>query len=183
MVLRAVSGQHVGAGPGELRVKGDAVFAEYWNRPEATMAAFDRHGYFKTGPRWSVFLNRIVLTQIYAGDVVQQVGEPPYWKIMGRESVDIIKSKGYKISALDVERALSTHPALDDVAVVGLPHATQGEAVVAFVVCGGEAPALAEVQAYLSSRLPPYSIPSDMVVLDALPRNVMGKVNKKQLKE
>lgn len=114
---------------------------------------------------------------------MQQVGQPPYWQIMGRASVDIIKSKGYKISALDVERAMSTHPAIKDVAVVGLPHPTQGEAVAAFVVDAGEAPALAEVQEYLSSRLPPYSIPSEMVLLPELPRNAMGKVNKKQLKQ
>lgn len=114
---------------------------------------------------------------------MQQVGQPPYWQIMGRESVDIIKSKGYKISALDVERALSTHPAVKDVAVVGLPHATQGEAVVAFVVQQGEPPLLSEVQEFLASRLPPYSIPSEMVLLKELPRNVMGKVNKKQLQQ
>lgn len=126
-----------------------------------------------------IYSSLVLLT----GDVVQQVGEPPSWQIMGRESVDIIKSKGYKISALDVERALSTHPAVKEVAVVGMPHLTQGEAVVAFVVAANDqVPVLAEVQEYLSSLLPPYSIPSELLLLTELPRNAMGKINKKQLK-
>jgi len=72
-------------GPGELLVKGDILFKEYWHRPEATAEAFDQDGWFKTG------------------DTAATQGEPPYWKILGRSSVDIIKSGGYKISALEIE--------------------------------------------------------------------------------
>lgn len=130
------------------------------------MEAFDREGYFRTG------------------DVVQQVGEPPYWRIVGRASVDIIKCKGYKISALDVERALSSHPHVKDVGVVGVPDDMQGERVVAYVVCGdGVHVTLEDVHEFLHSRLPPYSIPTKLEVVDALPYTMTGKMDKKQLKQ
>ncbi len=104
-------------GPGELLVKGDILFKEYWRRPEATAEAFDQEGWFKTG------------------DTAGSQGDPPYWQILGRSSVDIIKSGGYKISALEIENALLTHPAVNECAVVGIEDEVQGQIVAAVVAC------------------------------------------------
>ena len=104
-------------GPGELLVKGDNLFKEYWNRPDATAEAFTRDGWFKTG------------------DTAASQGNPPYWKILGRTSVDIIKSSGYKISALEIENALLANPAISECAVVGIEDETQGQIIAAIVTC------------------------------------------------
>ena len=104
-------------GPGELLVKGENLFKEYWNRPDATAEAFDADGWFKTG------------------DTAASEGSPPYWRILGRTSVDIIKSGGYKISALEIENALLGHPAVNECAVVGLEDETQGQVIAAILTC------------------------------------------------
>ncbi|XP_056382019.1 malonate--CoA ligase ACSF3, mitochondrial isoform X2 [Hyla sarda] len=98
---------------GELQVKGPAVFKEYWNKPQETKEAFTPDGWFRTGD-----------TAVYKDNC--------YW-ILGRTSVDIIKSGGYKISALEVERHLLAHPSITDVAVIGAPDATWGQRVSAIV--------------------------------------------------
>ncbi|XP_066493755.1 malonate--CoA ligase ACSF3, mitochondrial isoform X2 [Tiliqua scincoides] len=98
---------------GELFVKGPTVFREYWNRPKETAEAFTPDGWFKTGD-----------TAVYK--------EGTYW-IRGRTSVDIIKSGGYKISALEVERHLLAHPSIADVAVIGAPDMTWGQKISAVV--------------------------------------------------
>ena len=102
-------------------MKGDMLFKEYWRRPEATAEAFDQEGWFKTG------------------DTAGSQGDPPYWKILGRSSVDIIKSGGYKISALEIENALLTHPAVNECAVVGIEDEVQGQIVAAVVACHSDA--------------------------------------------
>ncbi|XP_028442447.1 acyl-CoA synthetase family member 3, mitochondrial isoform X1 [Perca flavescens] len=98
---------------GELLVRGPSVFQEYWNKPQETRESFSDDGWFKTGD-----------TAVYKDGV--------YW-IKGRSSVDIIKSGGYKISALEVERHLLAHPEIIDVAVIGAPDATWGQKVTAVV--------------------------------------------------
>ncbi|XP_023337014.1 acyl-CoA synthetase family member 3, mitochondrial [Eurytemora carolleeae] len=100
--------------PGELLIRGPNVFQEYLNKPEATKKEFTESGWFKTGDTCKV--------------------ENGVFRILGRTSVDIIKSGGYKISALDIERILLTHPRIQDVAVVGVPDPTWGEKVGAVVV-------------------------------------------------
>lgn len=149
--------------PGELLVRGPNVFKEYWCRPHATMDEFTHDGWFKTGD-----------TAVY---------KDGSYKILGRTSVDIIKSGGFKISALDVEKQLLTHPNISDVAVVGVPDLTWGQKVAAVIVWQGEEEldpmALRE---WGKERMPHYKVPSEVVqVKDSLPRNNMGKVNKKQL--
>ncbi len=99
---------------GELRVKGPAVFKEYWKKPKATSETFDEEGWFKTG------------------DVATVLNG--YYKILGRASVDIIKSGGYKISALDIERELLEHPDISECAVVGVEDEEWGQKIVAIVV-------------------------------------------------
>jgi len=147
--------------PGELRVSGPTLFREYHGRPEET-ARTSVDGWFLTG------------------DVA--VRERGAFRILGRASVDILKSGGYKLSALEIEDALRLHPAVRDVAVVGLPDEEWGERVAAAVVAEGEAPSLAALRDWARNHLAPYKIPTRLLVVPDLPRNAMGKVTKAAVK-
>ena len=118
--VRIVDGEGlplVDGAQGEIEVRGPQVFREYWGRPGETAAAF-RDGWFRTGDEG-------------------RVGEGGYYRILGRRGVDIVKTGGYKVSALEVEEAYRTHPALRDVAVVGVPHPEWGGAAPRGVGPGG----------------------------------------------
>lgn len=144
--------------PGEIQVRGPGVFGEYWNRPKVTAESFDE-GWFRTGD--------------------MAVRENGYYRIMGRLSVDIIKSGGYKLSALEIEATLLEHPAIRECAVLGLPDDTWGEAVTAVVVLHPHATLeLAALRDWCKSRLSVYKIPHRLRLVDELPRNAMGKVTK-----
>ncbi|KAK4307084.1 hypothetical protein Pmani_021138 [Petrolisthes manimaculis] len=149
--------------PGELLVRGANVFQEYWKKSLATQKEFTHDGWFRTGD-----------TALYS--------EGSY-RILGRTSVDIIKSGGFKISALEVERGLLAHPDIMDVAVVGVPDLTWGQKVAAVVVwCGEGELDTVELRTWGKERMPHYQVPSLVVACPSdLPRNNMGKVNKKQL--
>lgn len=147
---------------GELLVRGPSVFSEYWDKPYETKESFTHDGWFKTGD-----------TAVYKDGV--------YW-IMGRSSVDIIKSGGYKISALEVERHLLAHPDIIDVAVIGAPDATWGQKVTAVVqLKQGACMTLTELKTWAREHMAPYTIPTGLVLVEEMPRNQMGKVNKKDL--
>ncbi len=147
--------------PGEIEVRGATVFLEYWRRPEATAAAF-RDGWFRTG------------------DVA--VVDDGAYRILGRSSVDIIKTGGYKVSALEVEEVLRTHPAIAECAVVGVEDPEWGERICAAVERRGEADlTLAALQAWAKERLAPYKIPRGLRSVPALPRNALGKVTKREV--
>ncbi|HYT05755.1 MAG TPA: acyl-CoA synthetase [Gemmatimonadales bacterium] len=147
--------------PGELEVRGSAVFLEYWRRPDATAAAF-RNGWFRTG------------------DVA--VLENGSYRILGRSSVDIIKTGGYKVSALEIEEVLRTHPAVAECAVVGVEDAEWGERVSAAVeLAPGSELTLLELQGWAKERLAPYKVPRALSVVRALPRNALGKVLKREV--
>lgn len=148
--------------PGEIQVKGDSVFSEYWNKPEPTAESFTPDGWFKTG------------------DIAQLDPEKGY-RILGRNSVDIIKSGGYKISALEIEEVLRRHPKVDDCAVVGVPNEEWGEIVAAGLVADPEQLDVDALKAWLKDYLPGYRIPRLYLILKALPRNAMGKVTKKEV--
>ncbi|MEZ6124343.1 MAG: acyl-CoA synthetase [Planctomycetaceae bacterium] len=149
--------------PGEIQVRGETVFREYWNRPEATAASF-QDGWFCTG------------------DIA--VLEDGYYRIMGRSSVDIIKSGGYKLSALEIEASLLDHPSIAACAVVGMPDDTWGEAVSAAIVLKpGNALTLEELRTWCKDRISPYRIPRALRTVDDLPRNAMGKVTKPAVTE
>jgi malonyl-CoA/methylmalonyl-CoA synthetase len=158
------SGAGVPAGtPGEIEVRGESVFREYWARPEATRESF-RDGWFRTG------------------DVA--VIEAGYWRILGRQSVDIIKSGGYKVSALEIEDVLRQHPEIRDCAVVGIPDDEWGERVAAAIVPGsGDGPTLEILREWAAARLAKYKLPTRMRLVDDLPRNAMGKIVKARVKE
>ena len=148
---------------GEIRIKGDNVFLEYWGNEEATQSSF-RDGWFCTG------------------DVA--VIEDGYFRIMGRSSVDIIKSGGYKLSALEIEGVLLTHESVEEVAVIGVEDETWGEAVTAFVVVkDGTELSYNSLKIWCGDRMSSYKIPKKLVVVDTLPRNAMGKVTKPKLSQ
>jgi len=105
-------------------------------------------------------------------------------RLLGRTSVDVLKSGGYKISALEIEAALREHPAVADVAVIGVPDptGTWGDIVTACVVPRpGAAPSLEELKAFARDRLAVYKVPRALRLCAELPRNAMGKVQKKRL--
>jgi malonyl-CoA/methylmalonyl-CoA synthetase len=145
--------------PGEIQVRGPNVFTEYWGKPAATAESFEAGGWYRTGD--------------------MAVLETGYYRIMGRLSVDIIKSGGYKLSALEIEAALLEHPDIAECAVLGLPDDTWGEAVSAAVVTkNGAALTLPALREWCKSRLSVYKVPQRLVVVKELPRNAMGKVTK-----
>ncbi|XP_015456134.1 acyl-CoA synthetase family member 3, mitochondrial isoform X3 [Pteropus alecto] len=147
---------------GELLVRGPSVFREYWDKPEETKKAFTSDGWFKTG------------------DTVM-FKDGSYW-IRGRMSVDIIKSGGYKISALEVERLLLGHPSIKDVAVIGVPDMTWGQRVTAVVkLQEGHSLSHKELKEWARGVLAPYAVPSELLLVEEIPRNQMGKINKKDL--
>ncbi len=172
---------------GEIQIRGPMVMREYWNRPEETRASFS-DGWFRTGDEGSV--------------------EDGYYRILGRRSVDILKSGGFKISAVEIEETLRGHELVGDCAVVGLPDPEWGELVAAAVQLaspvnpsaplnppsdaiepttaavtesGGPSDAVAlevGLQRWLRERLSSYKVPRRWLILRDLPRNSMGKVIK-----
>ena len=103
---------------------------------------------------------------------------------MGRSSVDIIKSGGYKLSALEIENTLLAHPQIAEVAVVGIADRTWGEAVAAVVALKGDDDMTLEedLRGWCDGKLSSYKVPKQLRVVGALPRNAMGKVVKPSLK-
>jgi malonyl-CoA/methylmalonyl-CoA synthetase len=153
---------------GELWVGGPSVFMGYWKRDEANRAAFVH----EEGERW-----------FRTGDTIA-IDDDGYVKILGRTSVDILKSGGYKLSALEIEEALREHEAVAEVAVVGLPDETWGDRVIACVVArAGREGECADgaLRAFAKARLAPYKVPKEFVVVGELPRNAVGKVVKPEL--
>ena len=144
--------------PGEIEVRGPSVFKEYWGKPDATRDAF-RDGWFRTGDT--------------------AVVENGVYRILGRTNIDILKTGGHKVSALEIEEALRKHPAVAECAVVGVPDPEWGERVAAAVVLNdGGALDLSSLRVWAKECLAAYKLPSRLLVLDALPRNAMGKVMK-----
>lgn len=148
---------------GEIQVKGANVFQEYWLKPEATENTFTEDGWFKTG------------------DVA--VLNDGYYKILGRSSIDIIKSGGYKISALEIEEVLRTHPDINDCSVVGIDNEEWGELVVAALISDDKNLDTNALNKWIREKMPSYKVPRKYKLVDELPRNAMGKVTKNDLKK
>jgi fatty acid CoA ligase FadD36 len=147
---------HDGETIGELQIRGTTMFDEYLNRADATAASFDGD-WFKTGD----------------AAVIDDGG---FHRIVGRQSIDIIKTGGFKVGAGEVEAALLTHPAVAEAAVVGVADPDLGQRIVAFVVCSDvdESTLINHVAALLSV----HKRPREVRVVEVLPRNAMGKVQK-----
>lgn len=151
---------HDGESIGGLQVRGPMLFDGYLNRPDATAECWTEDGWFKTGD-------------------VAAIDEGGFHRIVGRESTDLIKSGGYRIGAGEVETSLLGHPTVREVAVVGLPDADLGQRLVAYVVGEGVDPDA--LIAHVAGELSAHKRPREVRVVDSLPRNAMGKVQKKLL--
>ncbi|WP_445528615.1 acyl-CoA synthetase [Streptomyces cyslabdanicus] len=149
---------------GEIQVRGPNLFTEYLNRPDATAAAFTADGFFRTG-------------DMAVRDPDGQV------RIVGRKATDLIKSGGYKIGAGEIENALLEHPGVREAAVTGEPDADLGERIVAWIVPADpqSPPGAEELSDHVARRLAPHKRPRVVRLLDALPRNDMGKIMKRAL--
>ncbi|XP_039809708.1 malonate--CoA ligase-like isoform X2 [Panicum virgatum] len=152
-------GTETTTGVGELCIRSPSLFKEYWKRPEVTSESFIDGGFFKTGT-----------------------------------NADIMKVGGYKLSALEIEAVLLEHDAVLECAVLGLPDEAYGEVVCAIIVPKEDAKKMAEqdskpaltletLTSWSKDKLAPYKIPTRLYLWDSLPRNAMGKVNKKELKK
>ncbi len=145
---------------GELQVRGPTVMAGYLNCADADPEVFGEKGWFRTGD-------------------VACIDESGFHRIVGRQSTDLIKSGGYRIGAGEVEAALLAHPGVQEAAVVGAPDDDLGQVVVAYVVAEGvDGTALCD---FVARTLSVHKRPRRVVLVDGLPRNAMGKVQKTRL--
>ncbi|OBJ67801.1 acyl-CoA synthetase [Mycobacterium sp. 1274756.6] len=152
---------HDGETIGRLQVRGPMVFDGYLNRPEATAEALDADGWYRTGD-------------------VAVIDADGMHRIVGRESVDLIKTGGFRVGAGEIETALLGHPGVREVAVVGLPDPDLGQRIVAFVVGSAELDT-AQLSDFVAGELSVHKRPREVRMVTELPRNAMGKVLKKEL--
>ncbi|WP_397474571.1 malonyl-CoA synthase [Pusillimonas sp.] len=154
--------------PGHVQVRGPNVFSGYWRMPEKTREEFTADGWFRTG------------------DVGALGGEDmpaDYLSIVGR-SKDLIISGGYNVYPKEIELIIDEAPGVQESAVIGVPHADFGEAVMAVIVPrAGSTPDLQALQASLKTSLANFKVPKKIVLVDELPRNTMGKVQKNALRQ
>jgi malonyl-CoA/methylmalonyl-CoA synthetase len=147
-----------------IEVRGPNVFQGYWRMPEKTKAEFRGDGYFITGD-------------------LGTMGPDGYLRIVGRGK-DLIITGGLNVYPREIESLLDDLPGVEESAVVGLPHEDFGEAVTAFLVLkNGARVSEADVLASLRDRLARFKLPKRVIVLDQLPRNTMGKVQKSALRQ
>ncbi len=150
---------HDGESIGQLQVRGATLFDGYLNRPDATAEVLDADGWYRTGD-------------------VAVIDADGMHRIVGRESVDLIKTGGFRVGAGEIETALMGHPGVREVAVVGVADEDLGQRIVAFVVGDADPDALID---YVAQELSVHKRPREVRFVDSLPRNAMGKVLKKEL--
>jgi acyl-CoA synthetase (AMP-forming)/AMP-acid ligase II len=162
-VVDVASGKPLPAGEtGEILVRGPSVTRGYWRRPDATAEAFTDNGFFRTGD-------------------VGSMDDDGFLFIRDRIK-DMIITGGENVYPAEVESVLAGHPAVADVAVVGVPSDRWGETPMAFVVSRGDAPDPGDVIAFARARLAHYKCPTAVTFVDELPRNPSGKVLKRELR-
>ncbi|MFI5986720.1 AMP-binding protein [Streptomyces sp. NPDC051555] len=149
-----------GADIGELQLTGPTLFSGYLGRPEATAASYTEDGWFRTGD-------------------IAAIDADGLHRIVGRASIDMIKSGGYRIGAGEVENALLDHPAVSEAAVVGVPDTDLGQRIVAFVVAEGVG--ATELTDFVAAHLSVHKRPREVRFVASLPRNAMGKPQKRLL--
>jgi fatty acid CoA ligase FadD36 len=149
---------HDGETIGRLQIQSPTMFDGYLNRPEATAEAFDGDWY-RTGD-------------------VAVIDDAGMHRIVGRESVDLIKTGGFRVGAGEIETVLLGHPGVAEVAVIGAPDDDLGQRIVAFVVGDADSQTLID---YVAQQLSVHKRPREVRLVDSLPRNAMGKVLKKEL--
>ncbi|MFL6240533.1 MAG: AMP-binding protein [Actinomycetes bacterium] len=149
----------VADGIGEIEVRGPTVFTGYYGRPDATAAAMTSDGWLRTGD----------MGRMDDGSL----------RIVGRRATDLIQTAGHRVGAGEIEDALLAHPGVREAAVLGVADADLGERIVAYVVADVDAGA---IEAHAAEMLTPYKRPREIRVVEALPRNAMGKVLKTVLR-
>jgi fatty acid CoA ligase FadD36 len=154
--------EHDGVTIGGLQVRGDTLFDRYLNLPDKTSETYTEDGWLITGD-------------------AATIDSGGFHRIVGRASIDIIKCGGFKIGAGEVESALLMHPTVSEVAVIGVPDDDLGERIVGFVV--GDQPRPADLIDFVADQLSTHKRPREIRVVDSLPRNAMGKVQKQRLRE
>lgn len=148
---------------GEIAIRGENIMRGYWNRPEATAEAIREGGWF------------------FSGDLARQ-DEDGYYFIVDR-SKDLIIRGGYNVYPREVEEVLYEHPAIAEVAVVGVPHESLGEDVGAFIVLKPNAQAsIEEIRAFAKERVAPYKYPRTITLIGELPKGPTGKILKRELR-
>lgn len=151
---------------GELEVRGPGIMSGYFRQPDATRACW-RDSWFRTGD-------------------LATMDADGYVSIVGRRSTDVVKTGGFKVSTREIEEVLLDHPSVSEVAVVGVPDARWGERIVAAVVRTGDEgteAAEGELASFVASRLADYKKPRQVVFVDELPRNALGKLEKRRIVE
>ncbi len=148
---------------GTIEVRGPSVFSGYWRMPDKTAEEIREDGYFITGD-------------------LGTLAEDGRLAIVGRAK-DLVITGGYNVYPKEVERLLDDMPEVQESAVIGVPHADFGEGVVAVVVPAGKAVALTDIDAALADQLARFKQPKQVINVDSLPRNTMGKVQKNLLRE
>lgn len=150
---------HDGESIGQLHVQSPTLFDGYLNRPDATAEVFGDDGWYHTGD-------------------VAVIDSSGMHRIVGRESVDLIKSGGFRIGAGEIETVLLQHAGVREAAVIGAPDADLGQRIIAFVVGDAQPDELID---YVAQQLSVHKRPREVRVVESLPRNAMGKLLKKEL--
>jgi len=167
--MRIVNPQNGDVAPGaegELLVRGGNVCCGYWNAPEKTAASFSYDG---VGQQW-----------FHTGDLARQDAQTGYVTLLGRRH-ELIISGGFNIYPREIEELLATYPGVAEAAVVGLPHAEWGEVPAAYLVCT-DAIDQAALITYCKTQLASFKVPRQITLVQELPRNAMGKLQKHLLK-
>ena len=161
--LPSVSVRIQGSQPGVIEVKGPNVFKGYWRMPDKTREEFTADGYFITGDVGTIAADGRV-------------------SIVGRAK-DLIISGGFNVYPKEIEDVLDAMPGVSESAVVGVPHPDFGEGVIAVLAAKGSLPSEHEIIAALATQLAKFKVPKRIFVVDELPRNTMGKVQKAELRK
>jgi long-chain acyl-CoA synthetase len=150
------------ADDGELLIRGHNVMKGYWRRPEATAAAIDADGWFRTGD-------------------IARVDDDGYFFIVDRKKEVVIRG-GFNVYPREVEEVIYEHPAVREAAVIGVPHVTLGEEVgAAIVLKAGMAATPHELSAFVKARVAAYKYPRYVWFLDELPKGPTGKILKRAI--
>jgi len=151
---------------GEMILRAPQHMAEYWNNPAETSEALRTHG--GTGP-W-----------VYTGDLAY-MDDDGYVFIVDRKK-DLVKTSGFQVWPREIEEVISTHPAVLEVGVAGIPDPVKGEVAKAWVVLRhGQTATESELRAYCRERLAPYKVPAHVEFRSELPKTMVGKVLRREL--
>ncbi|MFX1514599.1 MAG: long-chain fatty acid--CoA ligase, partial [Promethearchaeota archaeon] len=149
---------------GEIGIKGPQVMLGYWNKPEETKNVFNKAGYFLTGD-------------------VGYIDQDGYFFITGRKK-NMIDVSGLKVYPREVEELIIEHPAVQEVAVVGVPHAIRGETVKAFIVLkDDETASEEEIIEFCKGQIARFKIPRHVTFIDELPKSAIGKILHRELRD